>query len=55
MLLEIWIFLSFVVGILGRKSALGFWGTFIFSLFFTPIIVLIYVLISQKIKVKLSK
>ena len=50
MLLQIWIFLSVVVGFLGRKTVLGFWGTFIFSLFFSPIIVVIYVILSQKAK-----
>jgi hypothetical protein len=52
MLLEIWIFLSFIVAIHGRKTYLGFWGTFIFSLFFSPIVVLIYVLLSKRIKSK---
>lgn len=40
------IFLSFVVGLLGRKTILGFWGNFIFSLFLTPIVPLIYILIA---------
>lgn len=46
MLLFINIFLSFVVGILGRKTILGFWGNFIFSLFLTPIVPLVYILIA---------
>ncbi|MGE5458200.1 MAG: hypothetical protein ACM3RX_07585 [Methanococcaceae archaeon] len=40
-------FLSLVVGLLGRKTLLGFWGNFIFSLFLTPIVPLIYVLIAS--------
>jgi len=50
MLLQIWIFLSLVVGMLGRRTAFGFWGTFIFSLFLSPVIIMIYVLISKKSK-----
>lgn len=46
MLTFIYIFLAFVVGLLGKKTYLGFWANFIFSLFFTPIIPLIYILIS---------
>jgi len=33
MLVAVWVILSFIVGILGRKTVLGFWGAFIFSLF----------------------
>ena len=50
MFLEIWIFLSLIVGFLGRKTILGFWGTLIFSLFFSPLIVVIYVILSDKAK-----
>ncbi len=42
-----YVFLSFVVGILGRKNILGFWGNFIFSLFLSPFVPLIFVLISN--------
>ena len=53
------IFLSLVVGLLGRKTILGFWGNFIFSLFLTPIIPLVYVLITTSMlkrnKLSLSK
>jgi len=45
-----YIFLCVVVGMLGKKTMLGFWGAFIFSLFFTPIIPLIYILIAVNIK-----
>ncbi len=40
-----YIFLCVVVGGLGKKTNLGFWGSFIFSLFLSPIIPLIYILI----------
>lgn len=46
------IFLSLVVGLLGRKTLLGFWGNFIFSLFLTPIIPLVYVLIATSVAKK---
>jgi hypothetical protein len=46
MLIMLDIFLSLVVGMLGRKTILGFWGNFIFSLFLTPIVPLIYILIA---------
>lgn len=42
----VYIFLALVVGFLGRKTYLGFWANFIFSLFFTPIPPLIYILIA---------
>lgn len=52
-------FLSLVVGLLGRKTILGFWGNFIFSLFLTPIVPLVYVLIAsnkgKKSQASLSK
>ena len=39
--------LSLVVGILGRKTFIGFWGNFLFSLFFTPIPSMIYILATR--------
>lgn len=42
-----YVILSFVVGILGRRTILGFWGNFIFSLFLSPIVPLIFTLISN--------
>ena len=45
-LTTLYIFLGFVVGLLGKKTYIGFWGNFIFSLFFTPILPLIYILIA---------
>ncbi|MGE5363744.1 MAG: hypothetical protein ACM3SM_06405 [Bacteroidota bacterium] len=51
--------LSLVVGILGRKTLLGFWGNFIFSLFLTPLIPLVYILIAvnmgKKTQLPMSK
>lgn len=59
MLVGLDIFLSLVVGMLGRKTLLGFWGNFIFSLFLTPIVPLIYILIAanmgKKTRLPLSK
>jgi len=42
-----YVFLAFVVGLLGKHTYLGFWANFIFSLFFTPIIPLVYILIAS--------
>ncbi len=39
--------LALVVGVLGRKTFIGFWGNFIFSLFLSPLVPLIYILSSQ--------
>ncbi len=33
-----WLLLSFLIGHLGRKRCLGFWGSFIISLLFSPIV-----------------
>lgn len=42
-----YIFLSVVVGILGRNTFIGFWGNFIFALFLSPVIPLIYIILSN--------
>jgi hypothetical protein len=41
-----YIFICLVTGILGRSTYLGFWANFIFSLFFTPLFPLVYILIA---------
>lgn len=41
-----YVFLCVVTGLLGRNTYLGFWANFIFSLFFTPIFPLVYILIA---------
>ena len=46
MIIGFYLFLCIVVGLLGRKTALGFWANFIFSIFMTPLIPLVYVLLS---------
>jgi len=50
--MELFIFvlliLSFIVGLLGKNTFLGFWGSFILSIFFTPAIILIVILIIEK-------
>jgi hypothetical protein len=45
-----WTFLAFVVGILGRKTRVGFWGSFIFSIFLTPLLPLILILLTSDVK-----
>ncbi len=45
-LFGLYLFLCIVTGLLGRNTYLGFWANFIFSLFFTPICPLIYILIA---------
>lgn len=40
----VWLALGLVVGMLGKKTRLGFWGSFIFSIFFTPIVPLLITL-----------
>lgn len=42
----LYLFLCIVTGLLGRHTYFGFWANFIFSLFFTPIFPLIYILIA---------
>jgi hypothetical protein len=46
MLLLPWIVLSLAVGYLGRGKSLGFWGFFVFSLIFTPIVGVLCVLVA---------
>ncbi len=43
----VYLVLSLIVAILGRKTFIGFWGIFIFSLFFSPIPSLIYILATR--------
>jgi len=44
--------LSIVTGFLGKDSSLGFWGSFILSVFFTPVLPLFIILISEKKRTK---
>lgn len=59
MLFGFYVFLCLIVGMLGRKTILGFWGNFILSLFLTPIVPLIYILIAtgigKKTQIPLTK
>lgn len=41
---------SLVIGYLGRRRKLGFWGLFFGSLFLTPIIGLVVLLSSEDVK-----
>lgn len=43
----LYLVLSLVVGLLGRKTFIGFWGNFFFSLFFTPVPPMIYILVNR--------
>ncbi|MGE5479913.1 MAG: hypothetical protein ACM3U1_05745 [Chloroflexota bacterium] len=38
MIAFLWVFLSFVAAVIYRKSRTGFWGTFILSLFLSPLL-----------------
>lgn len=46
--LVIWFFLSVVVGYSGRNRAFGFWGIFLASMFFSPILVMLVLLLTEK-------
>ena len=46
--LYIWFGLAFLVGLLGRNTLFGFWGNFLLSVLFSPLIPLaIYVVVSM--------
>lgn len=47
MLALIWIFVSLIVGALSTEKTIGFWGGFLASLFFSPIIGIIIALASR--------
>ncbi len=54
MIVFIWIFLSFVVAVLGRKTRLGFWGNLILGLFLSPLVSLIIVFMTSKVTGNIS-
>lgn len=41
-----YILLSLIVGMIGRRTMVGFWGIFVFSIFLSPVITLIFVLLT---------
>jgi len=43
----LWLSTSLVVGYIGRKRALGFWGVFLFSLAFSPAVGLLALLVAR--------
>lgn len=43
----LWLLLSALVGYMGRNRAAGFMGTFIAALLFTPLIVVIVLIVSR--------
>jgi hypothetical protein len=45
--LLLWLLLAVVVGYMGRHRAAGFFGTFIAAVLFSPLIVVIVLLLSQ--------
>jgi hypothetical protein len=44
----IWFLLSIIVGMLGKNTYIGFWGNFILSLFFSPLVGIVYVLLAKR-------
>jgi hypothetical protein len=42
-----YLILSIIVGFLGVNSPLGFWGGFILSIFFSPVIPLLFILLMK--------
>jgi hypothetical protein len=50
MTLMLWLALSTIVGLLGRDRALGFVGNFVFALLFSPILMLLILLITMPTK-----
>lgn len=44
---SVWILLSIFVGFAGRQRALGFWGFFLASLFVSPLLMLLVLLVTQ--------
>lgn len=48
MLVLIYLVLCFVVGLTGRHRPLGFLGYFLFSIVFTPVVMLLIQLITQR-------
>lgn len=45
--LAVWVLLSLVVGFLGRKRAGGFLGFFAASLVFSPLVTLLFLILSR--------
>ncbi len=43
----IWILLSLGAGWLGRKRKIGFWGFFIASIIFSPVLILLILVLTQ--------
>lgn len=43
----LWLLLAAAVGYMGRDRAAGFLGTFLAAVFFTPLVVVIVLLLSQ--------
>lgn len=46
----LWIFFSFIVGAVGSSRKIGFWGSFLLSLLLSPLIGLIFALVSKSLE-----
>jgi hypothetical protein len=42
-----WILFSVVVGLIGRKRKFGFWGFFLASVFFSPLLIILVLLLTE--------
>jgi len=50
--LVVYILLSFVVGFLGRRRRIGFWGFFFLSLIVTPLMTSIFIFVAAPARVR---
>ncbi len=48
----LWIVGSLIAGWLGRKRRLGFWGTLLFSLLISPIVMILVLILAHPAKPK---
>ncbi|KJS32402.1 MAG: hypothetical protein VR64_06615 [Desulfatitalea sp. BRH_c12] len=46
--LVLYVFISFIVGLMGTNRKFGFWGNFFYSLLFTPFLGIILLFASSK-------
>jgi hypothetical protein len=47
-IVALYVLTCWIVGLMGRKKILGFWGLFLTSIFLTPVIGLLLLLTSKK-------
>jgi hypothetical protein len=53
-LIILYLTLCLAVGFLGKHTSVGFWANFIFAIFFTPVLPLIFILIVGHQKKKIE-